>query len=72
MQSKQTGIPRTTRPTSEKTLDRDLAVDDLFYSSDAEDGDVHQVRVQDKGSQPRSGRVEIEGLPMLGVVDSCV
>ena len=70
MQSKQLGITRTARPPPEKTLDRDLIVDYLFNSSGTEDGDVHQVRVQDKGSQPWCARMEIEGVPVMGVVDS--
>ena len=41
-------------------------------SSDLEDntGGVRQVRVNDKGSQPRCAKVEVQGVPMFGIVDS--
>ena len=43
---------------------------DLFYSSDSEDGNVNIVGIEDKGSQPHKVTVDLQGLPVSGVIDS--
>ena len=44
---------------------------DFLYSSDSGDeSHVNQVRVEDKGSEPKCAKVEIQGVPAYGVVDS--
>ena len=51
--------------------DEQQAVLDLLFSSDEEShAGVHTVRVKDQGSQPQCVRVEIQGVPVYGVVDS--
>ena len=45
-------------------------VDLLFSSSSDEDADVSTVRVNDQGSQPRCAPVQIQGVPMYGIIDS--
>ena len=42
----------------------------FLYSSDSEDGGVCLVRVQDKGSKPRTVTVDLQGVPVKGVIDS--
>ena len=40
-------------------------------SSDSEENpDVRQVRVNDEGSQPRCAKVQVQGIPMCGIVDT--
>ena len=47
------------------------AVLDLLFSSDEEShAGVSTIRVKDQGSQPQCVRVEIQGVPVYGVVDS--
>ena len=41
----------------------------LSSDSDSSDG-VHQVHVSDKGSKPHCAKVNVQGVPMNGVVDS--
>ena len=44
---------------------------DFLYSSDSGDeSHVNLVRVEDKGSEPKCAKVEIQGVPAYGVVDS--
>ena len=42
----------------------------LFYSSDSKDGNVNVVHIEDKGSLPRKLTVDLQGLPVSGVIDS--
>ena len=45
----------------------------LYSSSDEEDDsdpEVHQVRVMDEGSRAHCARVELQGVPVYGIVDS--
>ena len=41
-----------------------------LYSDSDEEAAVNVVRVNDQGSQPRCAKVQIEGVPMYGIVDS--
>ena len=50
--------------------EQSLSLDDLFDYSDSKKTEIHQVRVQDKGSSPRQAQVEREGVPATGVIDS--
>ena len=43
---------------------------DFLYSSDSDDSSVNLIRVEDQGSAPRCVRVELQGVPAYGVVDS--
>ena len=43
---------------------------DFLQSSDSEDGNVCVVRVQDKGSKPRTVTVDVQGVPAKGIIDS--
>lgn len=44
---------------------------DLLFPSDSEDGEgVRQIRIEDCGSQPRYGQVEVQGVPANGIIDS--
>ena len=46
-------------------------LDYLYSSSDDEEvRDVRQVRVSDKGSRPQCARVQIQGVPAFGIIDS--
>jgi len=38
--------------------------------SDSEDDGVFQVRITDRGSEARSVKVEVQGVPAYGIVDS--
>ncbi len=75
----------STRPANTKTVQvnqgaetpvtspgRPNPLDFLFSdSSDSEgDGEVRVVRVSDEGSRPRCVRVQIQGVPVVGVLDS--
>ena len=42
----------------------------LLSSSDSEEGTVKVVRVKDAGSAPRCVRVNIQGVPIFGLIDS--
>ena len=43
----------------------------LLYSSVVEnEGSVDMVHVQDEGSCPKCARVDVNGVPMYGVIDS--
>ena len=41
----------------------------FLYSSDS-DGDVCTVRVSDTGSKPQCARVMIQGVPVIGIIDT--
>ena len=41
----------------------------FLYSSDS-DGDVWTVRVSDTGSKPQCARVTIQGVPVIGIIDT--
>ena len=41
-----------------------------YLFSDSDDGEVRQVRVEDKGSTHQQARVIVGGVPMYGVVDT--
>ena len=41
-----------------------------LYSDSDEEAAVNVVRVNDQGSQPRCAKVQIEGVPMYGIIDS--
>ena len=41
-----------------------------LYSSDSEDSSINTVRVEDRGSRPRKVTVDLQGLPVMGVIDS--
>ena len=46
-------------------------LDLLKSSSDDEASEsVHQVRVQDKGSRPQCIRIQLQGVPVYGIIDS--
>ena len=46
-------------------------ISELLLSSEEEhDSGVSTVRVQDLGSRPQCARVEIQGVPVFGVIDS--
>ena len=48
-----------------------FALLDFLYSSDDEqEAGVSVVEVRDHGSQPKCARVEIQGVPVFGVIDS--
>ena len=53
----------------EDTVERDDPLHCLFSDSDSSD-EVHQVRVLDTGSKPYCAKVNVQGVPMEGVVDS--
>ena len=42
----------------------------LLFSDDESGGQVDVIRVPDRGSHPRSAWVDIQGVPVYGVVDS--
>ena len=42
----------------------------FLYSSDSEDSSVNTVRVEDRGSRPRKVTVDLQGLPVMGIIDS--
>ena len=42
----------------------------LYSSSDENEGSVDMVRVQDEGSRPKCARVDVNGVPVYGVIDS--
>ena len=47
------------------------AMRSLLFSSDSErSDDVRQIRVTDQGSEPRHAKVEVQGVPARGVIDS--
>ena len=48
---------------------KELTALDLLYSSDS-DGEIHQIRVEYHGSSPRHARIEVQGVPTEGVIDS--
>ena len=57
--------------TKQVTSKQQSSLLDLLFSSDEEsDAGVSTVRVQDKGSQPQCARVEIQGVPVYGMIDS--
>ena len=64
-ESKKTAMAKTNTITAVET-------DPLNYlfSSDSEDSSVNTVRVEDKGSQPRKVTVDLQGLPVIGLIDS--
>ena len=43
---------------------------DLLYSDSSDDGSVKQVRVDDKGSHSQCAKIEVEGVPMFGIIDT--
>ena len=45
-------------------------LDQLFYSSDSDGGEIQQVRVEDQGSSPRCALVQVQGVPVSGVIDT--
>ncbi len=40
------------------------------YSSDSDDPDIHKVRIGDKGNHSWCAKVDVQGVPMYGIVDS--
>ena len=42
----------------------------MLFSSSEEDGEVNLVRVADQGSRPRCAPVQVQGVPMFGIIDS--
>ena len=49
----------------------DTAVLDLLFSSGSEDGEeIRQVRITDQGSNPQHAKVDLQGVPAVGVIDS--
>ena len=42
----------------------------FLYSSESDDGSVFVVRVEDKGSKPRTVVVDFHGIPARGIIDS--
>ena len=43
---------------------------DLLYSSSEEETDVRLVRVSDSGSQTHCAKVQVQGVPAFGIIDS--
>ena len=43
---------------------------DFLQSSDSKDGNECAVRVQDKGSKPRTVTVDVQEVPAKGIIDS--
>ena len=46
------------------------AVLDLLFSSDSEDNEIRQIRISDHGSKPCHAKVDVQGVPARGVIDS--
>lgn len=68
--------PTRSKPTTTKQITSNPApvsqelMDLLFSSSDEEEVEVRMVRVRDEGSQARCAPVQIQGVPMYGIIDS--
>ena len=69
-----TSIPRkadqkqiTSQPTSKVGVPAELLE---ALDSDSSSESVNRVEVQDQGSQPRCARVFIQGVPVIGIIDS--
>ena len=68
--------PARSKPSTTKQITSNPApvsqelMDLLFFSSDEEEAEVRMVRVRDKGSQACCGPVQIQGVPMYGIIDS--
>ena len=56
------------RTTLKTTLLSDAMLSLLFSSEESDD--VRQIRVTDQGSEPRHAKVEVQGVPARGVIDS--
>ena len=46
------------------------AVLHLLFSSDSEDDEIRQISISDNGSKPRHAKVDVQGVPARGVIDS--
>ena len=46
------------------------SLEEFLYSSDEEIAEVRTVRVADKGSKPQCAKVQVQGVPAYGVLDS--
>ena len=60
----------TFKQESSTAAEQSALLDFLFSSDEESDAGVSTVWVQDKGSQPQRARVEIQGVPVYGVIDS--
>ena len=61
---------RTSR-SSQVSQDEEKTVLSLLYSDSSEsESDIRSVRIQDSGSQLRCARVDIHGVPVVGLVDT--
>ena len=42
----------------------------MLFSDSSEEGEVTAVKIDDKGSYPQCVQVQVQGVPMYGIVDS--
>ena len=50
----------------------DNLIDFLFSSSDEEDPAIRQIKVKDEGSKTHCARIQVQGAPMYGIMNSGV
>ena len=60
----------TFKQESSNAVEPSTILDILFSSNEDSNAGVITVWVQDKGSQPQCARVEIQGVPVYGMIDS--
>ena len=44
---------------------------DFLYSDSSDEGKVKQVRIDHKGSRQPGVQVQMQGVPIVGVIDRC-
>ena len=59
-----------TSQSNTRTSGNDNLIDFLFSSSDEEDPAIRQIKVKDEGSKTHCARVQVQGVPMYGIIDS--
>ena len=70
-QRRRGGIKQVTTPTAGQEEGRFEALQELLYSSGEDDvNGVRVVRLTDKGSKPQCVRIQVQGVPAYGIIDS--
>ena len=58
------------QPGSALTENRNLDPFNFLYSSDSDEGDALTVQVSDTGSKPQCAQVMVQGVPVVGIIDT--
>ena len=61
---------KSSQGTGEREMEETNLLDLLYSSEEESDVDVCMIRISDQGSRPQCAQVQIQGVPVYGIIDS--